>query len=465
VIRGEGVAVKLWSMAVGGLLLGLTLAGLKGAEPLEKARHSPAQRLTRVRLASAQASVERLAGLRRTLPEVPGLKDFRCSFHAHAEDASHTGGTRPEMLKGALAAGVDAVFLSDHFRPPRDYMDSWRFLTNGVLFVPGSECRGFLAYPEASVMEHMQASIPDLVTRIGAGAGMVFLSHIEERSDHSMEGLTGLEIYNRHYDAKRDITGMLALVSRLTDPKELAELQALVREYPDGVLGSQIGYQEVYLEKWDRETVTRRLTGVGANDCHHNQVFVLHKVDEATARLGTVVDPVESMRVVPVALRPGVARILAGKQPGEQVQLLDVDPYDRAFRCVSTHVLASRLEEGVLREAVKAGRVHVAHTWMGDATGFRLGWLDAGEPELSTKVRAWMGDERRFESGGRIDVESPLPGRIRLLRGGEEVARAEGNRLSVPVTAPGVYRAEVWLELGGEWRPWIYSNPLYLRGG
>ena len=65
--------------------------------------------------------------------------------------------------------------------------------------------------------------------------------------------------------------------------------------------------------------------------------------------------------------------------------------------------------------------------------------------------------------GGRIDVESPLPGQVRLLRDGKEVARATGNRLSYPVEQAGVYRAEVWLELGGEWRAWVYSNPVYLR--
>jgi hypothetical protein len=82
---------------------------------------------------------------------------------------------------------------------------------------------------------------------------------------------------------------------------------------------------------------------------------------------------------------------------------------------------------------------------------------------LSQTARHFTGDEASYTDGGRIDVESPLPGRIRLLRGGKEVARAEGVRLQMPVTAAGVYRAEVWLEVGGEWRQWIYSNPIYLR--
>ena len=27
---------------------------------------------------------------------------------------------------------------------------------------------------------------------------------------------------------------------------------------------------------------------------------------------------------------------------------------------------------------------------------------------------------------------------------------------------PGVYRAEVWVSLGEESRPWVYSNPIYV---
>jgi hypothetical protein len=82
---------------------------------------------------------------------------------------------------------------------------------------------------------------------------------------------------------------------------------------------------------------------------------------------------------------------------------------------------------------------------------------------MSDQPWAWMGDEAPYRPGGRIDVESPLPGRIRLIRDGEELARVDGDRMSQPVTGAGVYRAEIWLELGGEWRPWLYSNPVFLR--
>jgi hypothetical protein len=100
---------------------------------------------------------------------------------------------------------------------------------------------------------------------------------------------------------------------------------------------------------------------------------------------------------------------------------------------------------------------------MGDASGFRMAWLDDSEPPLSDRARAWMGDEAPFQPGGRIDIESPLSGAVRLMKDGVEVARANGHRLSHAIAAPGVYRAEVWLQLDGEWRTWVYSNPVYLR--
>ncbi len=445
------------------LALGLGTAVARGSEPLEKPRYSPTQRITRDRLAAAQASVEALARQRRELAVPSGWLDLRCSFHAHAEDASHTGGTRPEMLADAVKAGMDVVFLSDHFRPPRDFMASWRFATNGVLFVPGSECRGFLAHPDGSVMAQMEAPIPAFVKTVGAGTGMIFLSHLEERVDHDVEGLTGVEIYNRHYDAKRDMAGLVAMASRVTDPNDLAELQELVRMYPDGVLCGQIQYPQLYLEKWDREGKTHRLAGVGANDCHHNQVFILKKVDDDTARLGTIVDKDEDLRPVSVAVRPGLRRMLEGRKAGEIVARVDLDPYYRAFRCVSTHVLAREKTEPALRAAVRAGHVFVAHEWMGNAKGFRC-TLEASGPAGAEPV-ARMGDAIPFAAGNRIHVESPLPGRIRLLRDGVTVAEAKGSDLDAPVAAAGVHRVEVWLEIGGEWRPWIYGNPIYIRDG
>src|SRR5947209_12114471 len=138
------------------------------------------------------------------------------------------------MLADAKKAGVLAILLTDHYRPPRDFIDGrWRGLKDGVLFIPGSEAKGFLVYPEKSILTRMDLAGRDFVDTVTAGDGLIFLSHIEERKDHPLVGLTGLEVYNRHYDAKRDRLTVIALAAMLTDPKQLATLEKAVRDFPD----------------------------------------------------------------------------------------------------------------------------------------------------------------------------------------------------------------------------------------
>ena len=55
------------------------------------------------------------------------------------------------------------------------------------------------------------------------------------------------------------------------------------------------------------------------------------------------------------------------------------------------------------------------------------------------------------------------PVEFRLLRDGDEIARETGTRLTRVVREPGAYRLEAWLTVAGQPRPWIYSNPIYLR--
>src|SRR4051794_20368567 len=68
-------------------------------------KHSNVQRLALARLAAVHADVERLRPQRADLPPLPGLNDYRCILHAHAEDSTHTGGTLAEMLADARKAG------------------------------------------------------------------------------------------------------------------------------------------------------------------------------------------------------------------------------------------------------------------------------------------------------------------------------------------------------------------------
>ncbi|MGO9465169.1 MAG: GH39 family glycosyl hydrolase [Isosphaeraceae bacterium] len=431
--------------------------GADGAAPRPK--YSPIERMMPARLKAAHEDVQKISRLRRALPPLPGLNDYRAILHAHAEDSDHTGGTRPEMLADAKRADVHAIFLTDHFRPPRDFVaDSWHGLREGVLFVPGSEDRGFLIYPTRSIIDRMKEPTPAFIQTVKRDGGLIFLSHIEERPTHSMEGLDGMEISNRHADAKVDRAGILSVMLKLTDPASLEELEESLKLYPDELFASQGRYPADYLAKWDTETQSRRLTGVAANDCHHNQVLIVKMVDGETVRVGTNVDRDDEMRSVSAALRPGIRALTKSHNPGDVLARLDIDPYHRSFRNLSTHILARALDEPSIRSALRDGHAYVSHDWMCDPTGSMFDLIPTADGS-----RCLMGDEVRFADDQKLVARFPVPCHIRLLRVGRLIAERSADKLEHKITAPGVYRIEGWLEVGGEERPWVYSNPIYVR--
>lgn len=425
-------------------------------------RWSTVERLSLERLRAAHEDAARHRSEVRSLPSLPGLVDYRALFHVHAGDSDHTGGDLEELLAAAKRSGVDILFLSDHDRPPRDFMQRWRGIRDGVLFIPGAEARGFLLHPEESVARLMKGELARLLRASLRGRGLAFLSHLEDHTQPPPEGLTGFEIYNRHADAKDDGESMRQILAWMTHPEGHEHLDEALRRYPVEVYAAQQDYPALYLERWDVATRQGRVVGVGANDCHHNQVFVVKKVDQESVRIGTVVDADEEMRLVTAQSRPGISELVLRHAPGDLVASFDFDPYRVSMAFLSTHVLAPRLEEEAVRDAVAAGRVYVSHDWLADPSGFRFYATDAREGQ---RPRLLMGDVGPWRGDMTLVVELGLDATMRLLRNGEEVRRSEGSRLSYAADAAGVYRVEAWLRVDGELRPWIYSNPIYLRPG
>jgi hypothetical protein len=419
-------------------------------------KHTNLQRMALAHLEAVHRDVGELKKHRLNIPPLPGFNDYRCILHAHAEDSTHTGGTLPEMRADAKKAGVHAILLTDHYRPPRDFIDGrWRGMKDGVLFIPGAESHGFLVYPTKSMLDRMELKGADFINRVTIDDGMIFLSHIEERRDHPVDGLTGLEIYNRHWDAKQDRISLLVLVAKLTDPKQVGELKDAVRLYPDEFFAFQCEYPKLYLQKWDEGTKRKRLTGVAANDCHHNQILLVKMADDETVLVGTNVDEDAKMQKI---TRPALKELTKGHKPGDILVKLDADPYHVSFRNSSTHVLAPKLDESAIRTALKAGHAYVAHEWMADATGFQFVAKDAG------KQTALMGDQIKLSDKLSLHARLPLPAYVRLLRHGFEVAKVEGKAdFEFAPKEAGAYRLEAWLRLDGELRPWIYSNPIYVK--
>jgi hypothetical protein len=136
----------------------------------------------------------------------------------------------------------------------------------------------------------------------------------------------------------------------------------------------------------------------------------------------------------------------------------------RYFGILSTYVSLTEAPLGgehgqadleLVYEALREGRCYIAVDAIAPGRGFRF-W---GE---SSGAHAMMGEEH---PAGTWTLRASLPdtARIVLLRNGEVVAEAEGQALEHEITEPGAYRIEAHRRWRKRERPWIYSNPIYLR--
>jgi acetyl esterase/lipase len=279
--------------------------------------------------------------------------------------------------------------------------ETWHGLREGVLFFAGGEegDKGWIHFPEFG---------PDRAPR--PDKGLRFLSHVEERYDAPTKGFTGMEICNRHTDALLDTNFLAYLTNAAARDEAWREIVESFRAFPDEVFAAGTDYRPEIFAKWDRETQRRRFCGLGANDAHQNQVL------------------------------RGVT----------------LDPYVVSFRNLSTHVLARELTEAAVREGLREGHAYVAHDWLCDPTGFSFA-------AVNNMGVFPMGDEALMFSNTRLVGLTPAPARIKLIHRGVVVAQTNGTNLTFTAREPGSYRLEAWLELAGEARPWIYSNPVYLK--
>ncbi len=417
-------------------------------------QHSTIERLQPEHLRAVNADRQRHQQSRRQLNLIKGYKDFRAIMHVHAEDSSHTGGTRPELLAACKRTGVDIVMLTNHWRPPVDFInDSWRGMHDGVLFIPGTEFEGFLAYPKKSIIKSPYKGTEEFTKLVTKNGGDIFLSHIEERADWSTAKLTGMEIYNHHADFKPEIEFLKWLQLTLSDPDGIEKFRQIVKDFPQEMFGAQQDYLENYIAKWDADSQLHRVTGVAANDCHHNQVITVKVGAPDMLELWLTGDQEPSFKINSKKA-PRIPELTKGKAIGDVVAEFDLDPYDRSLSYVTTHILAKKQSENSVREALKKSHAYVSHDWLCDPTGF------AFVANNNSKQVGIMGDEVKMISDLRLGIAAPAKGKIKLFRNGKIVQEIVSDNLDFAVKEPGIYRAEVWLEIDGEWRPWIYANPI-----
>ncbi len=418
---------------------------------MQVARGDALARLTAERLEAVHKAIGELKSQRQDAPAPGPYHDYRANLHVHSAFSHDSRGKIDDIVAAARAAGTQVVMFTEHPADTYDFFkDGHHGLRDGVLLVPGAEMKGFLVYPTQSLGGVDGGTPQELSDLVRGRGGLVFLSHLEERMDWQIEGLTGVEIYNTHADFKDE----KSMIAAMRNPLWLFSSAELFRKYPQEAFSGLLDYPADYLRRWDELCDKAPHTGVSANDSHQNVGLVIRlgEGDKAQFEDGLGKKLFEIDAASNAALQP----LLEDKRTGDILFELRLDRYEHSLRHVGTHLLMKELTRNAVWEALEAGRAFVAFDWLADAAGFDFAAVaGANRHEIGSRIT--------LEKGLRLRGRAPLNGDWRLVRNGKVVAESTGTTFDFAVIEPGNYRIEVWLTIAGEKTIWILSNPIYIR--
>ena len=355
-------------------------------------------------------------------------------FHVHSFLGGHSTGTLEEIVRAAKSERLAFVVMTEHPSPRLDTAAATLKGTHdGVLFVGGSELvasdGGRLFVVPGVAAPAQNPPLQELVTRAKSEWRLAVVGYPEEARDRGLAGFDGVEVYNLYTNAKR-INYLTMFFDGLWSYWGRPEL-LFARFYERPTEN---------LRRWDEYNASGagRAYAFAGNDAHANVGFALQ--DRA----------------------------------GQKVLDFKLDPYERSFSLVRTHVFSNRgeheeevpFDEQNLLGELRSGHFFLAFDVFGDSTGFSF--TAAANRDSETWV-ASMGDEIKLPPGGevRLTVTLPVQARTVFFRDGQVVHEVpNASRAYLAVEQKGVYRVEVYLDQLGsllEGKPWIISNPIFVR--
>jgi len=402
------------------------------------------------KLEAVHRAVEALRTEWRAVPRTGPFQEHRANLHVHSHWSHDSRGTIDEIIVAAKATGTSVLMFTEH---PADHYDFFtqghQGIQDGVLLIPGAEEKGFLAFPTMSLRSLKTGTPQEFSDLVRSRGGLMFVSHLEERMDWNIQGITGVEIYNTHADFKDE----KKMIESLQSPLWILKASEMVRKYPQEAYSALQDYPSDYLKRWDELCATAPHTGVAANDAHQNVGMIARWVEGDKAR---VEDPLGKLLVeLPLVTIPNNILNRDGKSVGDELFRLQFDHYENSLRHVGTHLLLSELTDKAVRESLEAGRAFVAFDWLADAKGFDFAASD-GEKRFE------MGSQLEFTKNLVLNAQAPLPVHWRLLNNGKVIQESSGRTLGFSVPQAGNYRVEAWLDIAGERMLWILSNPIYI---
>ncbi len=378
----------------------------------------------RHRLGRLDTAINQLASQRITQRENQRI-DYKGVIHVHSFLGGHSTGTFAELVAAAKSNGLDFVIMTEH---PQPDFDTAAMTLNGehagVLFVNGNEVatrdgdRLLLIPGTDSAATASTKSTQQVIDEQKARSGLVIVAYPNDFHSWQARGYDGIEVYNLFTNTQH-LNRLVTFFDGLWS----------YRSYPDLMFANFLARPADEEKRWDDAIAggNERLVATEGNDAHSN---------------------------VGISLNDATGRELLG---------IKLDPYQRSFHVVRTHVLIDK-SEPLTREsllaAIARGHCYISFDVFGDPNGFSFFAQEDSTPVV-------MGEEVTLKTAVHLQVSAPLPTRFVLFKNGNPVdQKADQRTTEFDIHDKGTYRIEAYLDslpLPARGKPWIISNPIYVK--
>ena len=347
--------------------------------------------------------------------------DYKGVIHFHSAYSYDGYASVESIVRDAATCRVDFLMLSDH-EHLKAREEGWEGWQGKTLLVVGQEVsprfNHYLAYniKEAiSYHDDPEGKNPqkyiDEINKQGGfgmiahpdheGAPMFHVKHYEW-NDWNVKGFDGMSVWDFMTDWQQSLNGYLRSLLSFLFPAYFLK-----------------GPRQITLDRWDKLSAVCKTVGIGELDNHASTKKLLGMSFAAF-------------------------------------------PFKKAFRFVSTHILAdlpfsgdARQDTDLVFRTLLSGRCYFALEYFREAKGFGFRIEQDGQ-EYS------MGDSLKLTGHAHLSVALPCPAHIRVLCNGAVWKTVNSDRLKAPIKELGVYRVEAFLKSAFKYRPWIYSNPIFV---
>jgi hypothetical protein len=342
--------------------------------------------------------------------------DYSAVMHVHSNYSDGTG-TVEEIIAAAKKTRVHIVFLTDHdtLQPALDGHAGWH---DGVLVVVGTEIspnlNHYLAFgldPPAAVKKLASLSPQEIIDTVSWLGGFGFIAH----PDHTGTTLFDVPSYRWEDWSVKGFTG-ISVWDMMTDFEELLATPeaalAAFKNFPHSLTGPK----QVSMARWDSLLTKGNIAAIGEVDNHAEK------------------------------------RVAFGQE-------VTVFPYELVFRTIRLHFPIEKSLTGeaeadtkTILSALKKAAFYIAFDFETDASGFMFQVCSEGK-------RVGMGAKVKWRDGAVAEFALAREAEVRLMLDGAVFWSGRRREGRVPLPRAGVLRFEA--RTGN--RPWIISNPIWMR--